>query len=136
MTTILRCLPLCFALGFAACSSNTNLAADGTDAGDESLGYREIFADDLRGELRVSSPVTRRTEQNLLEVRVPIHNIAGKDLRLMAQMQFIDEFGAPNGDETNREYLILPRGGMHTFATTSRTSSARDYKLFIWKADR
>ncbi len=119
-----------------ACSSSTQLAADGVSPDDESLRFREVFADDLRGSVQLETPVTRRNDQNLLELRVPIRNIATKDLRVMVQVQFIDEFGAPSGDETNRQYLILPRGSTKTFVAISRTSSARDYKLYMWRAEK
>ena len=118
------------------CSSSTQIPAEGVSPDDPSLAYREIFADELRGSLQIETPVTLRTEQNLLELRAPIRNIARKDLRIMVQVQFLDEFGAPSGDETNRQYLILPRGSTQTFRTVSRTSSARDYKLYIWKAEK
>lgn len=121
---------------FGACSSSTQIPAEGVSADDPSLKVREIFADDLRGDIQLETPITRRNEQNLLEVRVPLRNIARKDLRLMVQVQFIDEFGAPSGDETNRQYLILPRGSTQTFTAVSRTSSARDYKMYLWRAEK
>ena len=37
---------------------------------------------------------------------------------------------------TNRQILLLPRGGTQGFEATSRTSSARDYRLYLWSADR
>lgn len=97
---------------------------------------REIFADDLRGEIEVGVPTMRRTPGNQLQVVVPLTNVARRDLRLLVQMQFLDELGAPSGDETNRQILLLPRGGTHGFEATSRTSSARDYRLYLWSADR
>ena len=72
---------------------------------------REIFADDLRGEIEVGVPTMRRTPGNQLQVVVPLTNVARRDLRLLVQVQFLDELGAPSGDETNRQILLLPRGG-------------------------
>lgn len=97
---------------------------------------REVFADDLRGEVEVGTPTMRRTPGNQLQVVVPLTNVARRDLRLLVQVQFLDELGAPSGDETNRQILLLPRGGTHGFEATSRTSSARDYRLYLWSADR
>lgn len=139
MTTLFRpLLPLAALLStfLAGCSSSTQIPADEVAPDDESLQYRVVLADDLRGDVAYESPVARRTEQNLLELRVPIRNLTRKDLRLMLQMVFADESGAPSGDETNRQYHIVPRGGTWTFNATSRTSSARDYKLYIWRAEK
>ncbi|MBI5850517.1 MAG: hypothetical protein HZB39_05685 [Planctomycetes bacterium] len=119
-----------------ACSSSTQLAADGVSPDDESLRFREVFADDLRGSVQLEAPVTRRNDQNLLELRVPIRNILSRDLRVTVQVKFIDESGAPSGDETNLQYLILPRGSTKTFVAISRTSSARGYKLYLWRAEK
>ena len=96
---------------------------------------REIFADDLRGEIEVGVPTMRRTPGNQLQVVVPLTNVARRDLRLLVQVQFLDELGAPSGDETNRQILLLPRGGTQGFEATSLTSSARDYRLYLWSAD-
>ena len=119
----------------ASCSS-TPMPADGVADGDDLSGLREIFADDLRGEVEVERPSLRRTEQNLLKVNVPLRNVSGDDLELLVQVQFLDDLGAPSGDETNRQYLRLPRGSTTNFGATSRTSSAHDYKLYLWRADR
>ena len=134
MKSSLCSLFLFAAFTLPACSSTTQLAADAVPQDEDRV--REVFADDLRGDIALETPITRRDEQNLLELRVPIRNISGKDLRLMLQVQFVDEFGAPSGDETNRQYFMLPRGSTQTYATVSRTSSARDYKLFIWRAEK
>ena len=54
---------------------------------------REIFADDLRGEIEVGVPTMRRTPGNQLQVVVPLTNVARRDLRLLVQVQFLDELG-------------------------------------------
>ena len=52
---------------------------------------REIFADDLRGEIEVGVPTMRRTPGNQLQVVVPLTNVARRDLRLLVQVQFLDD---------------------------------------------
>ncbi len=121
-------------LTLSACNSTSQLPADPVPESDQT--QRIVFADDLRGEIAYEPAVAIRDEQNLLELRLPIRNIAGKDLRLMLQVQFVDEYGAPSGDETNRQYFMLPHNSTQTFRTVSRTSSARDYRLFIWRAEK
>ena len=118
----------------AACS-NGPYVAEGIPADDEVRNYREIFADDLFGDVQVGDPVTRRNEQGLLIVTVPLRNVAGEDLELLWQVRFIDEFGAPSGDETNKRSLILNRGSEEPIRATSRTSNARDYRLYLWRAN-
>lgn len=130
---LLRVLALSGLVFPLACSS-TPMPADGV-SDDEVSTYREIFADDLRGEVEVERPVMQRTPQNQLKVVVPLRNVSGDDLRVLVQIQFLDELGAPSGDETNRQVMILPRGGTKAFTATSLTSNARDYKLYIWRAD-
>jgi hypothetical protein len=135
---ILRALSsvLLFAVPFFGCAacSAPPIPADGVSSPE--VGAREIFADDLRGEVEVGTPVMRRTPGNQLQVVVPLTNVARRDLRLLVQVQFLDELGAPSGDETNRQIFLLPRGGTRGFEATSRTSSARDYRLYLWSADQ
>lgn len=130
---LLRAIALLGLLFPLACSSTPMPAEGVTD--DEVGAYREIFADDLRGEVEVERPVMQRTTQNQLKIVVPLRNVAGDDLRLLVQVQFLDELGAPSGDETNRQFFYLPRGTTKAFSATSRTSSARDYKMYIWRAE-
>jgi hypothetical protein len=116
-----------------ACSSPP-LPAEGVT--DTDLGaLREIFADDLRGELEVETPQMQRTPGNQLKVAIPLRNVSGRDLRLLVQVRFVDEGGAPTGDETNRQFFFLPRGTTRAFSASSRTSSARDYKMYVWSAE-
>lgn len=131
---LLRTLALAGLSLSVACSS-TPMPADGVSDSEVSA-LREIFADDLRGELEVETPVMQRTAGNQLKVVVPLRNVAGRDLRLLVQVQFLDELGAPSGDETNRQFVFLPRGSTKAFTASSRTSSARDYKMYVWSAEQ
>ncbi|MEY2981013.1 MAG: hypothetical protein RL562_1240 [Planctomycetota bacterium] len=135
---ILRALSsvLLFAAPFLGCSgcSAPPLPADGVTSLQSEV--REVFADDLRGEVEVGTPRMRRTAGNQLQVVVPLTNVARRDLQLLVQVQFLDESGAPSGDETNRQVFLLPRGGTRAFEATSRTSSARDYRLYLWSAEK
>lgn len=117
----------------SGCSSGPMPASGVSDT--EVDEYRERFADDLRGEVEVETPVLERTDHNLLKVNVPLRNVAGEDLQLLVQVQFLDEKGAPYNDETNRKSFLLPRGSTKWFSATSMQSVASDYVLYVWRAE-
>jgi uncharacterized protein YcfL len=130
-----HCLLLLASVLVAGCSSVGPMPAEGVPPGDEVSKVRERFADDLRGDIQIETPVIQRTDQNLLRVNVPIRNISGQDLQLLVQVQFLDETGSPYNDETNRRLFLLPRGSTKAFSATSGQSIASDYVLHVWRAE-
>ena len=100
-----------------------------------SPSHRVVWADDLDGEVRIERPSFKRTDANLLEVNVPISNISEDDVRLLVQLEFLDENGSPYNDETNRRAFLVPRGSTKSFRVTSLQSIASDYVLTIWRCE-
>ena len=131
--TIAGVLLTILAFAASACSSQGPRPAPGvTD--EELANYRERISDDLRGYIELETPQPVRTADNLLQVTVPIRNVTDEEVHRLVQAQFLDGAGVPVGDETNRRLFIVPRSSTKAFQATSRTSSAADYVVQIWRA--
>ena len=98
------------------------------------MTHQVVFAHrELTNNLFVPQISASYNENGCLTVKVSVQNTGNKDLELQFQTIFKDENGVPTGDETDWKLVMVSRGALVTYSTTSVNTKAKDFTVQIRK---
>ncbi len=106
-------------------------AADPFDRPDVSTSPVTMDSE-LAGLIQVDEIKSVRLDSNLLELTVPLVNVAGESVAVLVQVTFFDAAGNTYGDETGRVRKYVPQGGILRYTVTSMQSRASRFQVQLW----
>ena len=124
-------------LGFLACALLLAgcyygpQAAEPFDRADISASPMTMDSE-LAGLIQVDKITTLRLESNLLELTIPLVNVAGENVAVLVQITFFDAAGNSYGDETPRVRKYVPQGGILRYTVSSMQARASSFKVQLW----
>ncbi|MEO0477868.1 MAG: DUF1425 domain-containing protein [Planctomycetota bacterium] len=110
----------------------------GPDCVDQTVtrpGQVHLGDDSLRRVLTIGPEVVGYDRHGLMTVEVPVHNDGRSDLQLEAQFVFLGPYGVATNDKTARRTFTVSPSGTHQIQACARTSSAADYRLYLWNVE-
>ncbi len=87
---------------------------------------------ELAGLIQVDEIQTVRLESNLVELTIPLVNVAGENVAVLVQVTFFDAAGNTYGDQTGRVRKYVPKSGIVRHKVTSMQARASTFQVQLW----